>query len=366
VIGPLARGGAEQQLFELVTRLDRNRFEPQVCSLDSGYEFVEPFRKSGVPVLELPRRGSWDLSRLAALRRVLLRERPDLVHAFLPAPGRYLGLACLSLRKPPPYILSERATTSDRSRTDLWIDRRLAPRATLHLANADSVRRALERLLDGVQVPIRVVPNGIDAVRIEEAAPREATRRALGWAPDESVLLSVGRLVAAKDVPTLLRAIAQVAPGRRLRLALAGDGPERPRVEALCRELPFPVDLLGTRSDVPDLLRAADLFVLASVTEGFPNVVGEALLAGLPIAVTAAGGIPEIVSDGVHGRVVPVGDSDALARAVAELLDDGAYARRLAAAGREHVARCYSVDAMVARVQEIYHEILAGHAAPGA
>jgi glycosyltransferase involved in cell wall biosynthesis len=362
VIGSLAHGGAEQQLFELSTRLDRSRFEPIVCGLNAGYDFGEAFRARGVRVIEVERRGSWDFSRLLRLRRHLVEIEPAIAHAFLVAPSRYLSLAALTLARPPRLILSERGSVTPRSAFDRRVDRALAPRAECYVVNAASVRRSLEAIVGTGRVPIEVVPNGIDAARIDAAAPRAATRARLGWTDEETVLISVGRLVPVKAIPDLIDAVGRVASGRRLRLALAGEGPERPAIEALRATAPFPVELLGDRNDVADLLAAADLFVLASQSEGFPNVVGEALLAGLPIAVTAAGGIPEIVSDGVHGRLVPVGDNAALARAIASLLDDPAGARRLAEAGRAHVRATYSVEAMVERMQALYAATLAGRA----
>jgi glycosyltransferase involved in cell wall biosynthesis len=238
-------------------------------------------------------------------------------------------------------------------------DRALAGSVDCFVGNAEAVRAALLRHLAPRQPRVEVIPNGFDVRPSAAGRSREETRAALGVGEGETLLLAVGRLATQKDYPTLLDAFARLSGRPGLRLAIAGDGPERPRLEQALRERPLTVSLLGTRHDVPDLLRAADVFVLSSCIEGFPNAVGEALLAGRPVVATAAGGVPELVRDGVDGRVVPVGDAGALAAAVAALLDEPAAAARMAASGARRVREEFSVEAMVRRTEALYRELLA-------
>jgi glycosyltransferase involved in cell wall biosynthesis len=358
VIGGLGVGGAERQLLELAAGLDRARFQPSVCSIDAGHEFAEAFRRRGVPLLELERHGSFDTRRLARLRRLVEHERPDVLHAFLVGPSLYTRLACLGLRRRPLLVVSERSIEGRRRRVVRLADRALAGSVDCFVANAEAVRDALLGHLRPRRPRIEVIPNGFDLRPPPPGPPRAELRAALGVREDETLLLAVGRLAPQKDYPRLLDAVARLAGRPGLRLAIAGDGPERPRLEALLRERPLPVALLGTRRDVPDLLRAADLFVLSSHIEGFPNVVGEALLAERPVVATAAGGVPEVLRDGVDGRVVPVGDAEALAGAIAELLDAPEAARRMAASGARRVRESFSLEAMVRRTEALYDALL--------
>ncbi|MGI9433001.1 MAG: glycosyltransferase [Myxococcota bacterium] len=356
VIGALGTGGAERQLLELTAGLDRRRYEPLVCALDVGHEYAAAFAERGVPVVEFPRRGSLDWQRLTALRSRIRSEQPALIHAFLASPALYARLACIGLRSRPPVIVSER-TVLPRPAYVRVADWLLAHRSACFLANADAVR---ESLLDAVwpqQPRVEVIPNGFDLSPFERGPTRTELRARLGWG-EETIALCVGRLTDAKDFPTLLDAFAKL-DRPNLRLVIAGEGEKRSEIEQRIRSQDLRVTLLGLRTDVPDLLRAADLFVLASKVEGFPNVIGEALAAGLPVAATSAGGVPEVVRAGVDGCVVPIGDSSALADAVEFLLDDPTLAREMASRGATRVREEFSLEAMIDRTQAVYSELLA-------
>jgi glycosyltransferase involved in cell wall biosynthesis len=357
VIGGLGTGGAERQLLELCSGLDRRRFVPSVCALDAGHEFAQAFRERGIPVLELPRRGSFDARRLLRLRRLIVSERPALVHAFLIGPSLYCRIACLGLRRRPPLIVSERSVEERRRRVVRMADRALVGAADCYVANAEAVREALLRHLHPRTPRMAVIPNGFDT-RGPERRPRAEMRAELGWRDGETIVLCVGRLAPQKDFGTLIDAFARVSGRPGLRLAIAGEGPERQRLERSIQQHGVRAELLGLRGDVPDLLGAADLFVLSSSIEGFPNVIGEALLAGLPVAATAAGGVPEIVRDGIDGRVVPIGDAAALAEAIAWLLDRPEDARRMAQSGARRIREEFSLAAMVSRTEALYAELV--------
>ena len=357
VIGGLGTGGAERQLLELASGLDPERFEPLVCALEAGYEFSEAFAQRGVRVRELPRKGTWDWSRLTGLRSLVREVQPAVVHAFLASPALYARLATVGLPERIPVIVSERTVLPYPAyiRIAGWL---LCHRCDCFVANAEAVRASLLRWVWPQRPRVEVIHNGFDVDAIASRGSRLEIRDALGWG-DETVLLCVGRLTDAKDFPTLLAAFEQLSTRPGLRLAIAGEGSERGWIEREMRKRGLRVTLLGLRKDVPDLLRAADLFVLSSKVEGFPNVLGEALAAELPVAATAAGGVPEVVRDGLDGRVVPVGDAAGFADAIAELLDDPEHAREMACTGARRVKEEFSLEAMVERTQQLYRSLLA-------
>src|SRR5205807_9503285 len=172
-----------------------------------------------------------------------------------------------------------------------------------------------------------VVPNAVDV----EAAPR--------WSHEgeEPQVVSVGRFKYPKDFVTLVGALAHLeSPFRAL---IVGDGPDRPAIEEALRrhDLTDRVELAGERNDVPELLAAADVFVLSSRSEGLPVSVLEAMAAELPVVATAVGGLPELVVEGETGFLVPPGDARALGAALGRLLADAELCRRLGEAGRRRV-----------------------------
>jgi glycosyltransferase involved in cell wall biosynthesis len=186
-------------------------------------------------------------------------------------------------------------------------------------------------------------------------------------APDEAIALQVAALAPHKSQSDLLKAAA-AAHGRApaLRIWIAGEGPLRASLEAEHRALSLGtvVRFLGFREDVVDLLRAADLFVVSSTLEGMGTSTLDAMAAGLPVVATRVGGIPEIVSDGGSGILVPARDPEALADAMVRVAADSALRAALGEGGRSAV-RHFSADRTAAETRRVYEEALATQARRG-
>ena len=188
---------------------------------------------------------------------------------------------------------------------------------------------------------------------------RAAVRRSLDVADDAPVLLTVARYTPQKDHATLLDAVpAVLARHADAQLWLVGTGPLEPAIrgQAEAMGLMEAVRHLGQRDDVPDLLAAADLFVLPSRFEGLPLAVLEAMAAGRPVVATAVGGTDEAVVDGITGRLVPPGDSVALANAIGDVLAPG-RAQRFGAAGRTRYVEIFTAARMAADTAEVYRAL---------
>jgi glycosyltransferase involved in cell wall biosynthesis len=173
-------------------------------------------------------------------------------------------------------------------------------------------------------------------------------------------LIAVGRLKAPKDFLTLVRALAAL-PGGSFEALIVGDGPDRAQVEAEIERLGLEgsVRLTGERSDVPELLADADIFVLSSRSEGLPVSVLEAMAAELPVVASAVGGLAELVDDGGTGILVPAGDEQALAQALGRLVEDAELRRKLGAAGRARAEERFDLEAFRRAHLDLYHRQLA-------
>jgi glycosyltransferase involved in cell wall biosynthesis len=190
------------------------------------------------------------------------------------------------------------------------------------------------------------------------ARARGEVRAALGVAPTGRLVVCVARLHPQKDIPTLLA--AAVGLDGDVRVAVVGDGPDRAELEAARDALGLGrvVVFTGASANAADELAAADVVVLPSRWEGSPLVVAEALLLGRPVIATAVGAVPEVVVDGVTGRLVSPGDAAGLRRAVADVLAHPDDAARMAAAGQVAARERFAPDALVDRVVDVYEGVL--------
>jgi L-malate glycosyltransferase len=205
---------------------------------------------------------------------------------------------------------------------------------------------------------IHVVPDGVDLARGTEPADRDALR-SLGVADDAPLVVQVAALVPHKDPLTFVRAV-DIARRRMpaLRALMVGDGPLRSAVQGEAARLGLDRVLVmtGFRRDADELLAAARVATLSSAEEGMGSVLLDAMAAGVPIAATAAGGIPEVVTHGNTGLLSPPRDAQALAENIVRLMSDPALAASITARARERVKE-FSVDRMVERTLEVYSAI---------
>jgi glycosyltransferase involved in cell wall biosynthesis len=209
---------------------------------------------------------------------------------------------------------------------------------------------------------ITVIPNGIDLGRFPVfSLDRRGARRAVGRNPLRRIVAQIGRFAMEKDWPTFLRAAAILAAQfPDVDFLAVGEGPHRQELETLAARLGLTgrISFTGPRDDVPALLAAVDVLTLSSITEGFPNVLLEAMATGAVPVATDVGGCGEIVTAGETGFLVPPHAPAALAAAVARVLHDGALARRLALAGRRRVDSGLAVEHMAERTMEFYRSLL--------
>lgn len=366
VVPHMAVGGAERHAATLLTGFDRERFAGSLLCLQQqggpGTN-LEAVRAAGLPTVEL-RRSKRDVAgMLLDLVRHLRRERPDVVilRGFnAETLGRIAGVLA---RVPRLAVWVHNCGDVDpHSAARRAVDKVLArvTDAVYGVAHAQKPYITGELGHDGDKV--RIVHNGTDlGWTTPEPAGRDTDlAHALGIADDELVIGTAAVMRPEKDQATLLRAFRHVADARPdVRLVLAGDGRERPRLEALTDELGLRerVLFLGHRDDVPRLLRVFDVFTLSSKTvECFPMSVLEAMSAGLPAVCTDVGGVAEMVDDGVTGRVVPREDPEALAAAFLEVLADPARARAMGLAGRRRVREEFTLQRSIDRAQAVIEE----------
>ena len=206
-----------------------------------------------------------------------------------------------------------------------------------------------------------VIPNAVEVERFDTSICLSRTRRDLGITDSQFLWLAAGRLSPAKDYPNLIRAFSALAQRWDTQLAIAGEGPLRDGLSRQIDDLGLAdrVRLLGLRDDMPDLYRASDALVLSSAWEGMPNVLLEAMASATPIVSTAVGAVPELVTDGESGFVVPPGDHIALADAMERMMDLSNEDRHtLGEAGYDNVRSEFSLDRVIDKWEDLFNRLL--------
>lgn len=312
-----------------------------------------------------------DARALAELYRLFRRLSPDIVHTHNPKTG-VLGRLAARAAGVPVVVNTQHGLYAQPG--DPWPRRALvyaAERLAAACSDAELVQSAedLETLarLGVPRARLHLLGNGIDLVRFDPdrvgRGRREALRRSLGFRPHDVVCGAVGRLVAEKGYRDLFAAVARLRstdPG--IRFVVVGPfEPEKPDAigtDEIDAAGAMGVRFLGMRSDMPDLYSAMDLYVLASHREGFPRSAMEAAAMGLPIVATDIRGCREVVDDGVTGLLVPRGNPDALAAAIARLGSDPVLRARLGAAGREKARRAFDQRRVIDTTLAVYEQLL--------
>jgi len=357
VITELDVGGAEKALVALATRLNRAAHRPEAACLAGEGPLAAALADEGVPVHFLRARGWWDARALWRLRRLI--RKADIVHAFLYHANMAARLAAVGTRV-AAVVCSARV--AERSRPG----RRRIECLTHRLVDAEvCVSAGVRDYMARGGFPRRklvVIPNGVDAA--EFAGRDTAFKSTLGLAPDQPLVTTIGRLHEQKGMDAFVRAAASVRRARpECRFLIVGSGPLEGRLRAMAKGLGLgeALTFLGHCDDVPAVLRATDVFVLASLWEGMPNVVLEAMAAGAPVVATRVEGTEDLVEHGATGLLVMPRDLPSLVSAVLRLLDEPEAARRLADAAQARVREHFTLDAMVRRHEELYARLLARH-----
>jgi glycosyltransferase involved in cell wall biosynthesis len=354
-------GGAERLVVELASRVDRSRFTPFVCATRSGSDplVLEQLEAAGVATHDLARKRTLEPRAWSQLVRLLRRERIDILHAHgfgSNAWGTVLG----RLARVPVLVAHEHTWSFEGSAGRRFVDREVIARlADVFLAVSDEDRRKMIEL-EGIDPSrIQVLANGVPTPTVRAGAD---VRADLGIDRDAPMIGSVGNLRAQKAYHVLIRAAAKLRGDHPdLRVLIAGDGAERTRLEDLIAELGLEatVTLLGERRDVPELVAALDVAVNSSDFEGTPLSVLEYMALGKAIVATRVGGTPALLSDGTHGVLVEPRDPAALASAIGALLRDPDRRRRLGEAAAARQRQQFGLDAMVARLEDLYVSLVA-------
>lgn len=362
IIHSLGAGGAESVLVELVRPAASVGIDMVVIGLSDAQDdrTARRLADAGVPVYQL-HAGRYDLSARDRVRRILVRERIDLVHTHLKHADLVGGLAARSLGLPVVSTLHliEDGAAGPWKQFLTRVAAAGRSRLTGTVVALSSAQYAWYRPMAGA-ARVEIIPNGVRPPR--PLTSRTQIRAALDVGPEQTLAVTVSLMRPEKGHEVLLEAMRRIganAAAPDLVLALAGDGPLLPQVRQSVEDDPVlrgRVKVLGFRKDVDDLLAAADLVVHPSLADALPTALISALASGRAVVSTTVGGIPDIVTPACGVLVAPA-DAPALARAITDLAGDPRRAAALGAAGRERYEAEFSAEVWAGRLVRLYRSL---------
>ena len=352
-------GGAETLLVNLIERLDRRRFLPELACLKEPGPLAEPLA-SQIPVFSRLTSGKFDPRVLPRLTNLLRRRQIDAVVTVGAGDKMFWGRIAAARAGVPVIVAALHSTGWPDSIGRL--NRRLTPLTDAFVAVADEHARHLIEVENLPADRVRMIPNGVDMEIFSPLPPDETFLRELGLRSGDPLVSIVAALRPEKNHAMFLRAAAVVQRDvPNARFLIVGDGPQRAELEALTVQLDLTdaVHFLGCRGDVPKILSASDVFALTSHVEASPVSILEAMACGCPVVSTQVGSVAESVRDGETGYLVEPDDTRAMAARLVELLRSPELASRLGRAGRQRVTATSSLDQMVVGYETLIGELYA-------
>ena len=358
-------GGAETLLVNLVRRLDKDRFAPEIACLKDLDELGEVMSRE-MKTTSNYLSGKLDLRVLPRLAGYLRKENMDAIVTVGAGDKMFWGRIAAKIAGTPVVACAIHSTG--------WPDgigrlnRTLTPITDAFIGCAEEHGRYLRNEEGFPAEKVHVIPNGVDVDRFQQdTIAGNAIREELQIPVDAPVCGIVAALRPEKNHDMFLNGAAKILTSLPdARFLIVGDGPERQRLEELATSLNITdsVHFLGTRQDIPAVLAATNVMLLTSKMEANPVSILEALATEVPVVATRVGSVPTTVIDDETGFLVPPGDADALAEQVSKLLHDPQLASELGKNGREMVKARYSVDVMVRGYEDLIEEIYASKAGP--
>lgn len=360
-------GGMENGMVNLFNHLPPERFRHTVIALTDFSRFRERITGQHVDFHALHKNPGHDLAVFVRLYRLLRKLKPDLLHTrnLAALEGMFVGV----LAGIPVRIHGEHGRDVFDLHGKNWKYNLLRRSARPFVSQYIAVSRDLGSWLTGhLGIPARRVTqiyNGVDTQRFHPCSVESQDVLPAGFKAQDSMIFgSVGRMAAVKDYPTLIRAFAQVV-GQvpQSRLVLAGGGAEH----SVCKQVAASLGVAdkiwmpGERQDIPELMRAMDVFVLPSLNEGISNTILEAMSSGLPVVATRTGGNVELIEEGVTGTLTPVGEAESMAQVLLNYARQPDLAKQQGLAARQLVEQRFSLGAMAEAYADAYECALNTH-----
>jgi L-malate glycosyltransferase len=361
IVNSLNLGGTENLVVQM-SRAFQAEYAVTVICLDEPGLWAQKLRDEGIPVYCFWRQPGIDLAIAGKIARFCKKHTIDLIHAHQCTPWFYAALSRV-LYSSPKLLFEEHGRhyperySWKKNLINRWFIQNLT---TKIVAVSADVRQRLAKYEGITANRIEVIYNGVSSPPPIDKDRRELLRRQLGLKPEDFVIGTVGRLDPIKNIPLLVKALADVHHSNTsIKGLLVGDGPERQQLQKIVVSLNIEEDIVfaGYRKDATDVLQCLDLFVLCSFSEGTSMALLEAMAAGIPAIVTDVGGNPELISNNVNGWVIPTDSPADLIRAIYEALNNKVLTANMVKNGQQRFHNSFTFDSMLQNYGRYYQEL---------
>jgi sugar transferase (PEP-CTERM/EpsH1 system associated) len=364
VIHRFGIGGLENGVVNLINHMPEERYRHAIVCLQGYTDFRKRLQRKNVAIHDMAKRDGHDPGVYWRLFRIFRQLRPAIVHTRNLSAMEVQAVAALA--GVPGRVHGEHGRDTydlhGRNRKYNLLRRLVRPFIGHYIAVSQDLQNWLMSAVGVKRGNISQIYNGVDSIRFRPAQTPRAQLGPPGFFDENNIVIgSVGRMAAVKDYPNLVQAFLKLLHQDptlrdRLRLLIVGEGETRNTCLRVMNQhgVGQLAWLPGERSDIPELMAAMDIFVLPSLGEGISNTILEAMATGLPVIATRVGGNPELVQEGITGRLVPPADPDALAQALLEYVRDDDRRHAHGRAAREIIDRQFSIPAMVQDYLSVY------------
>ncbi len=355
-------GGAEMLMLNIAKNINRQKFKVVVCCLGEEGIIGREIKDLGVEVVSFNfnKIGSLNPGLLFILVSFLKSRKFDIIHTHM-YNANYYGRVGALLAGIPVIVSAVHNTYAKRKLHRIIINRILSKITKMVFVGTPAVKEDVNKYDHIPDDKIEILSYGIDTEKFLEKHDRDAIRKDLGLAPGDCIVGNVARLEKAKGQKYLIEAVQILKDkGLNVKCLVVGSGSLEQELRNLvtAKEVEDRVFFLGTRTDLPELFSAMDMFVFPSLWEGLPLSLLSAMAAGLPIITTHAGGIRDVIVDGEDGIVVPGSDASAIAKAIEKVLNDKELRKMLSENARQKVLQYYSAEVMTRNLEVKYEELI--------
>lgn len=374
IIPNIEVGGTEKHLLSLIAHIDKSRFSPILITTAGGGALYQHF-SSIIPVFifggdkykareQPPKNPLPHLSEMIKIIKLLNEQKPQLIHAYLPA-ANVIGPLAGKLARVPYIITSKRSLSNYKKGYPFivsWLESIGNLFSDIIVANSVAVKEEVENTESFCKNKIVVIYNGVEIFDKWSPEKIKEFRRKENLPVDATLAICVSNFFTYKGHIELVKAAAIVKKyyPHLIYLLIGRDVDNVAPTKELAKKMGVYDNFrfLGFRSNVVDFLQASNIFIHPSRQEGFSNSILEAMSVGLPVIACDVGGNPEAVIDSVTGKLVPKENPEALAKAILDLLKDPVRMKEMGLAGQEKVRALFSIKKMVSNIENLYEKLM--------